>query len=56
MPCRDCQHFLPSDQRPGLSGFGYCNAAPDIETRARFFRDDGECWLVPNVYQERKPS
>lgn len=58
MPCRDCQYFLSSEkaaQRAVLPGFGYCNAAPTVELRARFFRGDRECWLVPVHYKERRP-
>jgi hypothetical protein len=58
MPCRTCQHFVTSEkaaQRAVLGGFGYCNAAPSPELRARFFRDDSECWLTPTRYQERRP-
>ena len=58
MPCRDCVSFLPSEkagQRAVLEGFGYCNAAPTIELRARFFRDYLDCWLDENRYKERRP-
>ncbi len=59
MPCRDCLHFLPSEkanQRAFLEGFGYCNAAPDLLLRARFFRDDAACWLPePRFVKERRP-
>ena len=57
MTCRDCHHFLPSEkanQRAFLEGFGYCNAAPTIELRARFFRADNDCWLTPPRFQERR--
>lgn len=59
MPCRDCQNHLPSDEalkpRGGLSGYGYCKAAPTLLLRARLFPDHGDCWLVPIRYQERRP-
>lgn len=58
MPCRDCYSFVPSEkanQRAVLEGFGYCNAAPSPELRARFFRDHLACWLTPPRYQERRP-
>lgn len=58
MPCRDCVSFLPSEkagQCAVLEGFGYCNAAPTIELRARFFRDHLDCWLDENRYKERRP-
>lgn len=57
MPCRDCFHFLSSAQaaqRAVLDGYGYCQAAPSVELRARFFPDSGNCWLATNRYQERK--
>lgn len=59
MPCRDCVHYLSSEDpnrpRSGLAGYGYCNGAPSVELRARFFRDAQSCWLPENRYQERKP-
>jgi len=58
MPCRDCLHFLTSEkanQRAVLDGWGYCNAAPTVIERARFFREERDCWLVPNHYKERRP-
>jgi len=58
MPCRDCVSFLPSEkagQRSVLEGFGYCNAAPTVLLRARFFRDDQGCWLTPPRFKERRP-
>jgi len=58
MTCRACQHFLSSErakQRAVLDGYGYCNAAPTVELRARFFRDTtSPCWLDVDRYQERK--
>lgn len=58
MTCRTCQHFVSSEranQRAVLDGFGYCNAADCALLRARFFRDDSACWLIPSRYQERRP-
>lgn len=55
MPCRDCISFLPSEkasQRAFLEGFGYCNAAPTVELRARFFRDHSACWLPESRYRK----
>lgn len=57
MTCHDCIHFLTSaqaNQRAALAGFGYCKAAPSIELRARFFRDDTRCWLTPVRYAAAK--
>lgn len=60
MPCRDCLHFLPSEKanapRPGLLGYGYCNAAPDAVLRARFFHESqADCWIKPPSYKENRP-
>ena len=58
MHCRDCVHYLSSIEankpRMGLAGYGYCQAAPSVELRARFFRDDSACWLTPPAFQERR--
>jgi hypothetical protein len=57
MTCRTCLHFLTSEraaQRAVLDGYGYCKAAPTIELRARFFRDDRDCWLADPRYEARK--
>jgi hypothetical protein len=55
MACRDCIHYEKSgdERRRGLDGYGYCKASPSLEGRARFFSDDGPCWLVPNRYEEK---
>ncbi len=61
MPCRDCSHFLPSEKanapRPGLVGYGYCNAASTALLRARFFHESqAECWLTPPSFvKEHRP-
>lgn len=61
MPCRDCLHFLPSTKasappRPGLPGYGYCKAAPDVILRARFFHESqASCWLSPQSFKEVRP-
>jgi hypothetical protein len=59
MPCRDCQHYLSSEEankpRAGLAGYGYCKAAPGLELRARFFDEmTDRCWLPANQFKERR--
>ncbi|MFN4325216.1 MAG: hypothetical protein ACK4FP_04950 [Azonexus sp.] len=58
MTCRDCLHYLSSDEankpRSGLAGYGYCKAAPSIELRARFFHETSACWLSPIQFKERR--
>ncbi|HPC58920.1 MAG TPA: hypothetical protein PK689_07975 [Kiritimatiellia bacterium] len=61
MACSDCVHFLPSMKasapRPGLVGYGYCNAASTALLRARFFQESqAECWLTPSSFEkEHRP-
>jgi len=57
MTCRNCQHFLSSDEaskpRSGLAGYGYCKAAPEAIDRARFFSDSQDpCWLATDQFKE----
>lgn len=59
MLCADCVHFLPSMKanapRPGLVGYGYCQAAPDAVLRARFFHESqAGCWIKPPRFQEAR--
>jgi hypothetical protein len=59
MPCRDCQHFLTSDEalkpRGGLAGYGYCKAPPESIDRARFFHESQDpCWLAIPQFKERR--
>ena len=59
MTCQICTHFESSEkaaQRAVLEGFGYCKAAPTLELRARFFRADSECWLVPMRFHPAPPK
>jgi len=57
MPCRDCLHYLPSEKalapRSGLANYGYCQAAPSVETRSRLFSAaQAPCWLNPSRYKK----
>lgn len=58
MTCRDCQHYLSSEEankpRSGLVGYGYCKAAPSVELRARFFHETQSCWLSPVQFKEAR--
>lgn len=59
MPCRDCTHFLPSDEankpRAGLAGYGYCKAPAELIDRARIFHETRDCWLTPSQFKGRRP-
>lgn len=60
MPCRDCLHYIPSEKalapRSGLAGYGYCQAAPCVVTRARLFSAaSAPCWLTEPRYKEFRP-
>lgn len=58
MTCRDCLHYLPSDEankpRAGLDGYGYCKAPAEPIDRARFFHELRDCWLIPPQFKERR--
>jgi len=61
MPCRDCQHYIPSSDalrpRPGLNGWGYCGSAKTAELRARFFPESqSPCWQTPSQFKERRDA
>lgn len=58
MSCRECTHYSPSKEalgaNRGLDGYGYCEAADHIETRARLFEDKTKkCWLPVNKFSKR---
>ena len=54
MRCIDCHHYADPIKshapRWGLDDYGYCNAAPTLETRARLFHENTECWIEPKRY------
>ena len=59
MTCQSCFYFESSEkaaQRAVLEGSGYCKVAPTLEQRARFFRADSECWLVPMRFRLAPPK
>lgn len=56
MTCQACVHYFSSTEankpRDGLEGYGYCKAAPSIESRSRIFRDTtAKCWLNNDRFQ-----